>query len=62
MHTDAASRPYTDQSGILHENAMEKELSAELKKKLKKVQKTCEVSPIAVIWLICVTDDRFYVG
>ena len=31
-HTDAASRPYTDQSGILHENAMEKELSAELKK------------------------------
>ena len=33
VHTDAASRPYTDQSGILHENAMEKELSAELKKK-----------------------------
>ena len=58
MHTDAASRPYTDQSGILHENAMEKELSAELKKKLKKVQKTCEVSPIAVFWLICVTDNR----
>ena len=32
LHTDAASRPYTDQSGILHENAMEKELSADLKK------------------------------
>ena len=32
LHTDAASRPYTDQYGILHENAMEKELSAEFKK------------------------------
>ena len=60
VHTDAASRPYTDQSGIFHENAIEKELSTELKK-LKKVQKTCEVSPIAVFWLICVTDNRFYV-
>ena len=27
LHTDAASRPYTDQSRILHENTMEQELS-----------------------------------
>ena len=40
----------------------EKRVERWVKKKLKKVQKTCEVSPIAVFWLICVTDNRFYVG
>ena len=30
--------------------------------KKKESAKTCEVSPIAVFWLIWVTDNRFYVG
>ena len=48
LHTDAASRPYTDQSGIFHENAMEKEFRAEFKKTKGSAKNMCEVSPIAV--------------